>query len=314
MPITIVDSGPDKPSKGLGEQCATPSECSSAQCVEGVCCDQACGDACFTCKNPGTEGICLPALPGTDPGDRCPTEDATSCGTTGVCDGTGACARYSGNAGVVCAAEACVGFMRTTTGTCDSAGGCSGASTQSCTPYQCASGGQTCQISCTTDADCAAPNTCMASSCGKKPLGAACGAGAECNSAICAQGGAARRPARELAGRVRWPAAKAPAEVCPTASTPSGSAPIRGGVLRSRRDLRRNGRCRKYVAGSVVRGGFVQGGRRHPGACSDAWRSAAPGSLDCSPYVCGATDCMTRCASSATASRCSRASARLQQL
>jgi hypothetical protein len=48
-PITTSDAGPDRPSKGLGEQCTTPSECSSAQCVEGVCCDQGCEDACFTC-------------------------------------------------------------------------------------------------------------------------------------------------------------------------------------------------------------------------------------------------------------------------
>src|SRR4051812_37392799 len=120
--VTIDTGVPDKPAKQLGEPCTTPSECGSAQCVEGVCCNEACGKTCFTCKNPGTEGTCLPAFQGADPGDRCPTEAATTCGTTGVCDGTGACERYSGNAGVVCAAEACVGFMRTTTGTCDSAG------------------------------------------------------------------------------------------------------------------------------------------------------------------------------------------------
>ena len=125
-----VDTGvPDRPTKQIGETCTTPSDCGSGQCVEGVCCNEACDKACFTCKNPGTEGTCLPAFQGTDPGDRCPTESRTTCGTTGVCDGTGACERFSGNAGVVCAEEACVGFMRTTTGTCDSDGTCSGATT-----------------------------------------------------------------------------------------------------------------------------------------------------------------------------------------
>ena len=159
---TPPDTGmPDRPAKPLGDPCASSAECGSGQCVEGVCCNEACNRACFTCVNPGTEGTCLPAFQGTDPGDRCPTEAATTCGTTGVCDGTGACARFSGNAGVVCAAEACVGFMRTTTGTCDSTGGCSGATTLPCTPFQCAPDGKTCRTTCTSDADCVAPNSCV---------------------------------------------------------------------------------------------------------------------------------------------------------
>ena len=124
------------------------------------------------------------------------------------------------------------GFMRTTTGTCDSAGGCSGATTQSCTPYQCAPDGKTCRTSCMTDADCVAPNTCANNSCGKKPIGAACGADAECNSASVRRGGAARRPAPGRASRARWREAKGPAATCPTA----GSArPVR---RRGRHDLR----------------------------------------------------------------------------
>ena len=78
-----VDTGvPDAPTKQIGETCTTPSDCGSGQCVEGVCCNEACDKACFTCKNPGTEGTCLPAFQGTDPGDRCPTESRTTCGTS----------------------------------------------------------------------------------------------------------------------------------------------------------------------------------------------------------------------------------------
>src|SRR4029079_9571905 len=100
---------PDKPLKQLGEGCTVGGDCGSNFCVEGVCCNESCGAACFTCKNPGSEGNCLPALPGTDPGDRCPTEAATTCGTTGVCDGTGAWARFSGNAVVGGAMGRCAG-------------------------------------------------------------------------------------------------------------------------------------------------------------------------------------------------------------
>jgi Cellulose binding domain len=301
VPITTSDSGPDKPSKGLGEQCATPSECSSTQCVEGVCCDQACGDACFTCKNPGTEGTCFPALPGTDPGDRCPTEDATSCGTTGVCDGTGACARYSGNAGVVCAAEACVGFMRTTTGTCDSAGGCSGASAQSCTPYQCAADAKTCRTSCMTDADCVSPNTCVNNSCGKKPLGGACGADAECNSAICAQG---RCCSAACTGTCKSCAVAGSEGTCrniPDGMDPLGQCADEGATTCGL-DGQCNGAgaCRKYAANTTCGMDSCSAGAEHPAPRCDATSTCAPGALrSCSPYVCGTTNCKTSCASSA---------------
>jgi len=300
--ITIGDTGmPDKPAKQPGEPCATATECGSGQCVEGVCCDTACADACFTCKNPGSEGTCLPALPGTDPGDRCATQDPTSCGTTGVCDGTGACARYSGNAGVVCAVEACVGSMRTTTGTCDNSGECSGSTTQSCMPYQCAADGKTCRTSCMTDTDCVAPNTCVNNSCGKKPLGAACGADAECNSAICAQG---RCCSATCTGTCKSCAVAGSEGTC--RNVPDGTDPLGQcadeGAMTCGLDGQCNGvgACRKYAVATTCGTDSCSAGAEHPAPRCDTSATCAPGALrSCSPYICGATNCKTSCATSA---------------
>src|SRR5262249_37171961 len=54
LPIVIDSGNPDVPLKQIGEACAAGAECGSKQCVEGVCCNTACDQACFTCKNPGS--------------------------------------------------------------------------------------------------------------------------------------------------------------------------------------------------------------------------------------------------------------------
>src|SRR4029079_8453917 len=301
-----VDTGgdtgmPDKPLKQLGETCTVADDCGSNFCVEGVCCNQACGAACFTCKNPGSEGSCLPALPGTDPGDQCATEAAASCGTTGVCDGTGACARYSGNAGVVCAMESCTGFMRTTTGTCDSSGGCSGAMTVPCTPVRRGEDGKTCRTNCMTAADCLSPNTCVGGSCGKKPPGASCGADAECNSMFCAQG---KCCSTACTGGCKSCAVAGSEGTC--RNVPDGQDPLGQcadeGVSTCGLDGQCNGMgaCRKYAVNMVCGSDSCSAGAEHlAGRCDSAGTCVAGMLPSCSPYVCGATNCKTSCASNA---------------
>jgi len=298
-PITMDTGVPDKPLKQLGEACTTASECGSGQCAaEGVCCDKACGEVCFTCKIPGSEGTCLPAFQGTDPGDRCPTQTADTCGTTGVCDGTGACERFSGNAGVVCAMESCVGSMRTTTATCDSQGGCTGAATQSCAPYQCATDGKSCRTTCSTDADCVAPNTCVNGSCGKKPLGASCGADAECNSTFCAQGKCCMTA---CSGTCKSCAVAGSEGTCK--NVPDGMDPLGqcndGTAATCGLDGQCDGAgaCRKYAVGTVCGMDSCTAGAQTVAGRCDATGTCAAGMLkSCSPYVCGTTTCKTSCA------------------
>src|SRR5258708_37340784 len=41
-----------------GEACGCSADCQSAFCVDGVCCDSACGEACKRCDVQGSMGTC----------------------------------------------------------------------------------------------------------------------------------------------------------------------------------------------------------------------------------------------------------------
>src|SRR5262245_49342804 len=179
------DVGMEAPGKTIGTACTMPGECASGFCADGVCCTAACTGVCVTCAGPGTVGTCVNAQLGTDPRDQCPVAAASTCGSTGMCDGTGQCDVYP--AGTVCQEMACTGSTLTSAFRCDGAGACVQTAGQSCTPFNCGNDGR-CLTICMSDADCLAPNSCLNGSCGKKPIGAACGGGPECNSGFCEQG------------------------------------------------------------------------------------------------------------------------------
>lgn len=146
--------------KSNGDACLAGTECTSGICVEGVCCDRACGGACASClavNTGGTTGHCLPIPDGTDPRSEC---GATTC-----------------TAGVV---EKHV---------CDGEGGCRSAKT-ACAPFVCEASLPTCKTACTTDADCDGAYTCKASVCfPRKDQGVACDTNSDCKSGLfCADG------------------------------------------------------------------------------------------------------------------------------
>src|SRR4051812_44913979 len=62
-----------------GRRCTSADGCASGHCVEGVCCDTSCTDACHSCAVTGRLGTCSPLGAGTRDG-RCPTGPAGSCG------------------------------------------------------------------------------------------------------------------------------------------------------------------------------------------------------------------------------------------
>src|SRR6476619_7574959 len=47
-------------SKKQGEACAAADDCLTHSCVDGVCCDTECGDACHACNLPDNAGTCVP--------------------------------------------------------------------------------------------------------------------------------------------------------------------------------------------------------------------------------------------------------------
>ena len=291
VPITIVDSGPDKPSKGLGEQCTTASECSSTQCVEGVCCDQACGDACFTCKNPGTEGTCLPALPGTDPGRSLPDRGRRPAA------GRPASATAPARARVTAATPAsCVPPRRASAscarrpGRATARAGARGRARSRARRTSARTDGKTCRTSCMTDADCVSPNTCVNNSCGKKPLGARLRRRRRMQFGDLRAGPVLLG---RLHGDVQVVRGGGQRGHLPQRPRRHGSPrPVRRrgrDDLRPRRAVQRRGRVPQVRGQHDVRDGFVQRGRRAPGARAATPRARArPGRRDRAARTCAA--------------------------
>jgi N-acetylneuraminic acid mutarotase len=87
-----------------GTACTAAAACASGFCAAGLCCDSACTGTCMACtaklKGTGKDGTCGPVEAGTDPGNVCTDQGASSCGTDGLCDGSGACGTYPD--GTVC--------------------------------------------------------------------------------------------------------------------------------------------------------------------------------------------------------------------
>jgi MYXO-CTERM domain-containing protein len=123
-----------------GAPCDKAAQCASGFCSDGVCCDALCEGTCLSCsgvkKGGGVDGVCAPVAAGIDPDAECAEQAKTSCGTTGVCNGSGACEKYAfgtacddGDActeGDVCVEGGCAGEARSCAppGACHLAGQC----------------------------------------------------------------------------------------------------------------------------------------------------------------------------------------------
>ncbi len=147
--------------KRNGLSCASAAECASDLCIEGRCCDALCDGPCVACsvakKGFGMDGTCEAVKIDTDPDEDCPTTPVSSCGTTGVCNGAGACQLFA--AGSECAPATCSPGQATPASMCDGNGTCVAAMPVPCAPYACSM--NQCLTSCTTNADCTASNTCV---------------------------------------------------------------------------------------------------------------------------------------------------------
>ena len=260
---------PDKPAKGMGEPCATLNRMRArVQCVEGVCCNDGVQPRLLHLREPGHGGD----LPAGVPGDRSrralPDRGGRRPAAPPACATAPARARASAATPASCARpRRCVGFMRTTTGTCDSAGGCSGATTLPCTPFQCAPDGKTCRTTCTSDADCVAPNSCVGGQLRQEADRRHLRRQRRVQLDVLRAGKVlSARLAPGRAGRARWRAAKGPAATSPTARTCTATAPMRRVAdLRAGRHVQRHGRLPQVRGQHRVRHGFVQRGRRAGG-------------------------------------------------
>jgi hypothetical protein len=297
------DNGPDGGMGGgrpNGAACAAPSDCQSAFCVDGVCCDSACTGACRSCNVPGSAGRCaLVAAGSRDPRGACVDQGAATCGTNGTCDGAGACARYA--PGTTCAAQSCTGGVLTAAAACDGAGTCVRGPSASCAPFACADATR-CATTCATNADCAPPSSCNGGVCGRLPLGAACTISSDCQSAFCVDGvccnsacsGACQ--ACNTPGRAGMcspiPAGMQDPVFCPV--TPASSCGTDGTCDGA-------GACRLSPPGTLCAPATCAGSVLTQARTCNGAGACQPGTaVSCAPFTCQAPQgCRTSCATSA---------------
>ena len=111
----FCDGGACAATRSNGARCLAPAECASRNCVDGYCCNSACGLSCQACDITGRLGICSPVPSGTPYGGR------------PACLGTGPCAgfcngQFSGQCFYPGQSTTCTCSLLA--GTCNSTGGC----------------------------------------------------------------------------------------------------------------------------------------------------------------------------------------------
>ncbi len=175
---------------GSGGTCSRDAECSSAHCVDGVCCNSDCTGQCEACNLTGTIGVCTPVPAGTAPSGARTACNGTGNQCGGTCDGTNprTCA-YPGP-GVSCRAPDCQNDRATLEAFCDGAGTCPPIAQQDC-PAADTCVGTLCSGpgSCTGDTDCSSTQYCSGGVCvPQKDVGTSCNTAAECTSSECVDG------------------------------------------------------------------------------------------------------------------------------
>jgi hypothetical protein len=152
----------------VGDACLGDDQCANGQCVDGVCCGAASCDGCHSCAIAGHVGACWPKSAGASSNGLCAQTPEATCGTDGLCDGSGGCELW--NANTVCVDPSCDSATSALTpaAMCDGNGACIPGTPMTCPGNLTCADATSCLGSCAVDADCAAGNTCdtTAGTCG----------------------------------------------------------------------------------------------------------------------------------------------------
>jgi hypothetical protein len=172
--------------KSNGTQCASGAQCTSANCVDGVCCNLACAGQCQGCAESSSVGTCA-TVTGTPRSGRTPCGGAAPC--AGTCGGSSATACSFPGSTTTCTAATCSAASATTATVCNGAGACTAPSTMACPSNQCADATK-CSGGCSASLPCGAGQYCNSSAvCAPlKTNSTACQSGTECTSGDCVDG------------------------------------------------------------------------------------------------------------------------------
>ncbi|HVZ71134.1 MAG TPA: hypothetical protein VHJ20_02060 [Polyangia bacterium] len=292
--------------KSTGAACICDGECTSSHCVDGVCCTTACTEACKTCSDKTSLGVCISRGAGDAPRttDGCTKSDVSTCGFDGTCDGTGSCHRFA--AGTQCSPGQCQGAAVIGARACDGNGLCKPGPAQICAPYSCDTTKNACFDSCTQNSQCATGQACANSSCGLKMNGASCMKGTECLSSFCADGvccnvacgGGCVSCAQPDRRGTCWPTDVGQPDTRKVCKDTGASSCGTNGKCDG------FGSCSKYPAETTCVPSSCTGTKRNtPGTCDGLGTCKPPGVQPCTPYLCvanaGAGECTTSCTTNA---------------
>jgi len=284
-----------------GLPCTDPSECESNQCVDGVCCESACGGACRSCNLPGSPGQCVSVAAGAvDPRNGCKDLGKESCGTNGLCDGAGGCQMYA--TGTVCGTEACVEGAYTPAATCNQSGQCVTPASLTCNPYAC--NGASCFNACSSDTQCVTGNPCVNGSCGFIPVGGSCSSAKECQSGHCAQGVCCNSDCTDAC--MACDLASSVGKCTPVADNSPDPQEKCKGTLQNTCGM--TGACKAGVCSYWDKGKScapaacaTNSSATPASACDGAGKCVTPSAIDCGKFICSPTSkaCNNGCKSDA---------------
>lgn len=157
-----------------GAACLGDEVCLAGSCIDGgsesFCCESSCEGTCESCLEETTgepDGVCAPVPQGDEPPARkgsCVEQSRETCGTTGVCDGQGACQTHGSD--VECRAASCQDAELIPAGQCAEMGQtCMEPESTSCEPYTCVDGAAECRSACGSDDHCVDGFVCQEGSC-----------------------------------------------------------------------------------------------------------------------------------------------------
>ena len=283
-----------------GASCTDGTQCASGFCVDGVCCDGACTSTCEACISSATgwaDGRCKNVLNGQDPRNVCSDQNATSCGTDGVCDGGGSCRIYAD--GTVCAGPQCSGNDVYGDSACLT-GSCTLPDISECGTYGCNDG--VCLTTCTTDAQCDEANGawCNDGVCtDKKHPGDDCGAHSECADNYCVGGVCCDGPCSGGCSSCNSTYTGQAAGVCGavTSGTDPQNACEDGGAASCGNSGQCNGSgsCSSYANGTVCQAGACVNGDWNGDSLCSGGGCSSPATQDCGLYACTSSGCLNSC-------------------
>ncbi len=167
-----------------GSMCTASNQCATGNCVDGFCCNTACGGQCEACDVPGMQGTCS-GIAGAPHGARTACAGVAPC--AGSCDGAARDRCVFPDAMVSCRTASCSAGVATAAAACDGAGSCPPPSTVMCAPFTCDS--TVCATRCVLDSDCADGSYCADGVCTPRlPPGGVCRINNACASGFCADG------------------------------------------------------------------------------------------------------------------------------